>query len=57
MSWKVVQREMDKKDVLLWDLRFAAMQTVVHSSAVVLSIAVLYRCCGADCRAFISGSA
>jgi hypothetical protein len=37
MPWKVVQSEMvDKKAVLLWDLRFAVMQTVAHSSVVVL---------------------
>jgi hypothetical protein len=46
MSWKVVQRKMmDEKDILLWDVRFAVMQTVVHSSIVVLSTSVL--CIGA----------
>ena len=35
----------DKKDVLLWDLWFAVMQTVVHSLVVVLCIIVL--CIGA----------
>lgn len=46
MSWKVVQREMvDKKDVLLWDLWCAVMQTVVHWWIVVLSVIVL--CTGA----------
>jgi len=46
MSWKVAQREVvDKKDVLLWDLWFVVMHTVVHSSVVVLGIIVL--CIGA----------
>jgi len=31
----------DKKDVLLWDLRFTAMQTVMDSLVVVLSAIVL----------------
>ena len=43
MSWKVVQIGMvDKKDVLLWDLWFAVMQTVVRSLVVVLSVTVLW---------------
>lgn len=32
----------DKKDVLLWDLWFAVMQTVVRSLVVVLSVTVLW---------------
>jgi hypothetical protein len=54
MSWKVVQREtVDKKDVL-WDLWFAAVQTVMHPSVVVLSATVL--CIGAAVQSFLHPS-